>query len=108
MVVTICNKCKFFYSHSFPFFRCLSPDVPYSDFVRGIKHCEDINKNGQCIYYVERKICKECGFPIDVPDQQGHNMICSKCNRYFKFKKIKKSIKDFFILKTMVNIFLKK
>ena len=58
MGVTICMECKFAERKSpgnpTPTGNCLNPDAPVSDYVHGLKYCGDINKYGDCGFFVPR------------------------------------------------------
>ena len=54
--MTICNECKYYCMIENPntaeiLFICDNEQSPISNFITGVKYCEDINLKGQCAFY---------------------------------------------------------
>ncbi len=59
-MTTICYNCKFVTHTTYPTapeFICIAPNVPPTDYIRGISYCHNINTNGECPYF-KKKIVK--------------------------------------------------
>ena len=51
--ITVCRKCKYHHTPNGSEHTCLSSDAPFSDVVRGIRNCYQINTSGECNFFKE-------------------------------------------------------